>query len=296
MLLTVLALLWAGAAALLGDDNGRDAAGQDTAGSRPELPGGGRQILPDRRVIALYGAPQSPELGALGIGSPASAAERLRRQARPYERGRRPVLLAFELIASIANADPGEDGMYRTRQSPAVIRRYLRAARRAGAILILDIQPGHGDFLEEIRAFDEFLREPDVSLALDPEWSLRPPAAPGTEIGSTDAETVNEAAYYLSNIVRAGDLPEKLLVVHQFTEGMITGRERLRRDYPGVELVLNVDGFGTRELKEAKYRDFTRAERQFTYGFKLFYEEDTGLMSPRQVLALRPAPALVVYE
>jgi len=31
-------------------------------------------------------------------------------------------------------------------------------------------------------------------------------------------------------------------------------------------------------------------------GFKLFFREDTGLMSPRDVLALRPAPDVVVYE
>ena len=35
------------------------------------LPGGGRRVFPDRRVVAYYGAPQDPELGTLGVGSPA---------------------------------------------------------------------------------------------------------------------------------------------------------------------------------------------------------------------------------
>jgi hypothetical protein len=36
--------------------------------------------------------------------------------------------------------------------------------------------------------------------------------------------------------------------------------------------------------------------RRFHDGFKLFYHEDTGLMSPAQVLRLRPRPELIVYE
>jgi hypothetical protein len=262
----------------------------------PTLPGGGRQILPDHRVIALYGAPQDPQLGALGIGSPQEAARRLERQARPYRRGNRKVLPAFELIATIANASGGADGLYRTRQPRSVVRRYLRAARRAGAILILDIQPGRAEFMDEVRAFEDFLREPDVGLALDPEWSLRPPAVPGQEIGSTDASLVNETAAYLSTLVREGNLPQKLLVVHQFTEGMIENRDELIETVPGVALVLNVDGFGGQEIKRAKYRDFSRSLPDIPHGFKLFYEEDTDLMSPRQVLSMRPQPALVVYE
>jgi len=86
--------------------------------ARPELPGGGRTLLPERRVVAFYGAPQDDELGALGIGTPDRAARRLRRQARAYARPGRPVQPALELIATIANADPGEDGMYRTQQPP----------------------------------------------------------------------------------------------------------------------------------------------------------------------------------
>ena len=278
----------------LGDDSAERSAAPETP--VPTIPGGGRQILPEHRVVGLYGAPQDPQLGALGIGTPDQAARRLERQARPYRRGGRDVLPAFELIATIANASAGADGLYRTRQPRSVVRRYLRAARRAGAILILDIQPGRAEFMDEIRAFEEFLREPDVSLALDPEWSLRPPAVPGQEIGSTDAALVNEAATYLSTLVREENLPQKLLVVHQFTEEMIANRETLIEDVPGVALVLNVDGFGGQEIKRAKYRDFSRGRPDIPHGFKLFYEEDTDLMSPRQVLAMRPRPVLVVYE
>ena len=109
---------------------------------KAELPRGGRRILPDYRVVAYYGAPQDRQLGALGIGSPAQAARKLERQAKGYTRKSRPVLPAMELLAVVAAAHPGEDGRYNLRQSDSVIRRYLKAARKAKALLILDIQPG----------------------------------------------------------------------------------------------------------------------------------------------------------
>ena len=42
-----------------------------------QLPGGGRRIFPDYRVVAFYGAPQDDALGALGIGTPDEAAAAL---------------------------------------------------------------------------------------------------------------------------------------------------------------------------------------------------------------------------
>jgi hypothetical protein len=65
---------------------------------------------------------------------------------------------------------------------------------------------------------------------------------------------------------------------------------------PGVALVLNVDGFGSRAAKVSKYRQLARRRQGIFNGFKLFYEEDSGLMKPSQVLRLRPQPDLVVYE
>jgi hypothetical protein len=262
----------------------------------PELPLGGRRIFPHYRVVAYYGAPQAAALGALGIGTPDAMARRLRRLARHYERPKRPVMLAFELLATVANADPGADGMYRTRQPASIIRRYLRAARRHKALLILDVQPGHADFMAEVRHLDRWLRQPDVGLALDPEWHT-PGAQPGTVIGSVSASKVNQVARHVARIVRARNLPQKLFVVHQFTDDMIVDKAAVARPR-GLAVTMNVDGFGTRANKVSKYRLFTRQNRRsrFHDGYKLFYHEDTGLMSPRSVLHLRPAPDFVVYE
>jgi hypothetical protein len=272
-----------------------DASAKQTPPPKPaELPLGGRRIFPDYRVVAYYGAPQSHELGALGIGSPDAAGRRLRKQAKPYVKKTRPVMLAFELLATVANADPGEDGLYRTRQTNAVIRRYLRAARRAKALLVLDIQPGHADFMDEVKHLDRWMREPDVGLALDPEWHT-PGAQPGTVIGSVDAATVNAVTQHIAKIVRVNNLPEKLFVVHQFTANMIRGKAQVRQR-PGLATTMNVDGFGDRANKVSKYREFTHDGTHFRRGYKLFYEEDVGLMQPRSVLALQPPPDFVVYE
>ncbi len=300
--LGVLLALGVGVAAVAGAFSGDDAppaahapsGGAQPAPAPPELPGGGRSILPERRVVAYYGAPQDPELGALGVGSPGAAARRLAQQARPYRRARRPVLPALELITVIANADPGTDGMYRTRQPDAVIRRYLRAARRFGMLLVLDIQPGRSDFFTEATRLERWLREPDVGLALDPEWRVRGSEVPGQVIGHVGAREVNATSAWLAQLVARRDLPEKLVIVHQFTDDMVDDTQLRRRD--GLAMVLNADGFGTAAAKISKYHAFTRAARTFDQGFKLFYREDVGLMRPADVLALRPPPDVVVYE
>ena len=291
----VVALL--AAAGMLAAGGGDDAEPEASAEEprRAELPRGGRTLFPDWRVVAYYGAPQDRELGALGIGRPQQAARRLARQARPYARPRRPVLPAFELIAAIVTAEAGDGGDHSMRQDPSTIGRYLRAARRNKMLLILDIQPGYAPFLQEAQALERWLKEPDVSLALDPEWSMDPGEVPGQTIGETDAATINEVSRWLSGLVRRHDLPQKLLVVHRFTGDMIESEDRLER-HRGVQLVVNVDGFGDRPNKISKYNEFTRGKRDRRHGFKLFYEEDLNLMRPRHVLRLRPQPDLVVYE
>jgi len=260
-----------------------------------QLPRGGRVILPKFRVVAFYGAPQDPQLGTLGIGTPHAAGVRLRTLARAYRRLGRPVLPAMELLASVADAAPGPDGKYRTQQPDAVIARYLKAARQAKALLILDIQPGYADFLTESRHLRKWLEKPDVSLALDPEWHLQPPVIPGQQIGSVDAAEINAVSFWLADIVKKRRLPQKLLLIHRFTQGMIQRQEALKRR-PGLALTINVDGFGARPNKIAKYHEFAGTPDRFFDGFKLFFQEDTNTMKPRDVAKLRPVPDLVVYE
>jgi hypothetical protein len=294
----LLVVLVRGCSAVVG--GGDEEASQ--AATPPQLPRGGRLILPNQRVVAYYGAPQDPELGVLGETEPERAARELVRRSGEYARPGRPVLPALELISTLAQSAPGQDGLHRLRQSNATIRRHLRAARGIKGLLLLDVQPGQAGFVEEVRALEPFLLQPDVGLALDPEWSVPEGTQPGSVIGSTDAEVVNEISAYLARLVRLRDLPQKLLIVHQFTDEMITNRDQLV-SRPEVALVMNMDGFGTAELKEGVYDRFAEPVRRGAEslggpynGFKLFFREDTGLMTPREVLGLRPPPDVVVYE
>jgi hypothetical protein len=140
-----------------------------------------------------------------------------------------------------------------------------------------------------------WLKEPDVSLAIDPEWRMGPGQVPGQVIGSVQAREVNATSAWLAKLVKERNLPEKLFLIHQFTDDMVDDTRLQAR--PGLAMVLNADGFGGQSIKKAKYHAFTRSPRDFFHeGFKLFYREDSDLMTPRQVLRLRPPPDVVIYE
>ena len=277
-----------------GDDADPSTSATSDDAPLAQLPRGGRVILPGHRVVAYYGAPQDRELGTLGIGTPKQAGQRLARTTAAYARYG-PALPAMELIAVVAAGAPGDDGMYRTRQTNKVIRRYLKAARAMKALLILDIQPGRSDFLKEAMALERWLREPDVSLALDPEWRVDAPNVPAQVIGSVTARELNAVSFWLAGLVRERRLPQKLLLIHRFTHDMIGDEDQIKARR-GLAITINVDGFGGQAVKRAKYREFARQNTRFFNGFKLFYEEDSGLFKPRQVVRLKPPPDVVVYE
>lgn len=254
-------------------------------------------MFPGRTLVGFSGAPGAAALGPL-TGDLARATEQLRAQTAPYA-VERPVLPVFELIATRATAAPGADGLYRSRSGDEVIRRYLAAARRAGAVLLLGIQPGRAGFLEEVRHYREWLTEPDVGLALDPEWAVGPEQVPGEVFGSTTGAELEAVADYVAGLVRAHDLPQKPVIYHQLTPGIVHGEQRLT-PHPRLAMVKSVDGIGAPAAKIDTWRRLTAAKPPFvTAGFKLFYEEDTRggrLMTPHEVLSLRPRPGYVLYE
>jgi len=261
----------------------------------PELPGGGRVIFPDHRVVAFYGTPQSPILGVLGEASPDEIANRLLDQAAEYDRRGRPVIPAFELIASLATASPGVDRMYRFRQTAATIDSYLSAIRKIHGLLILDIQPGRADWLTEAKVLERWLREPDVSLALDPEWKLGPGDLPLHQIGSIDTGSIDRVSRWLAGIVSDGQLPQKLLVVHEFRASMVTHHDRVK-SRKGLAITFDVDGFGSRAAKVRKWEELATGDHSSFHGMKLFYRHDRDLMSPKTTLGLKPHPDLIVYQ
>ena len=76
---------------------------------------------------------------------------------------------------------------------------------------------------------------------------------------------------------------------------MIRNKEALQQ-FPNVDLVIDMDGFGPASDKIAGYERFVKEDGAAHGGMKLFYEQDTGLMPPEQVDGLEPQPDVVIYQ
>lgn len=266
----------------------------EARGTGPQLPLGGRRLFPRYRLIAYYGTAGTGSLGVLGERPPAATTRRLREVAERYRGGRLELQITYELISTVADRSPGADGDYSHFIDKSAVQTYVRAARRHKAYLVLDLQPGRSTFLSQARHFRWALRKPWVGLALDPEWRMGPGEIPGEQIGHVRAREVNQLSSWLSRLTRRNDLPQKLLMLHQFRTDMVQNPQRIAHR-PRLAMVQHIDGFGTRSQKLDTYHTVERSE-QFTMGFKLFYDEDTDLFNPRRVLRIRPRISYVSYQ
>ena len=262
---------------------------------RPQLPQGGRHILGHYRIVAYYGSGDGPALGILGSKSPDRIAAAIRKRARHWRGHGRKVQPAMELITTVAQAGAGPDGDYSQPVPASEVQRYVAAAHRHKMLLILDFQPGRAQFLTQVKLYAAFLRDPWVSVALDPEWKMTAHQVPGRVIGHTTAHAVNAVRHYLAGIVRHNNLPDKLLVVHQFTTGMIVHRARIKPS-TGVEVYFHADGFGTPSQKRSTWNNLNFPGHRYGSGFKLFTKDDHPMMRPAQVLALNPRIDLITYQ
>jgi len=252
-------------------------------------------LLQDHVLVTWYGNPRSSRMGALGEQTGAARVARLKAQAAAYQAHTpKRVLMAYHLVAVVAQCTAGSDGLWRRRETTDIIQGLLTEARAHGFRLILDIQPGHSTVAAEVQALAPFLREPDVDLALDPEFSMDECQVPGRQIGSMSARDVNGAIEALERTITAFNLPPKVLIVHQFRLDMLPDKGNIRTSGL-VDVVLDMDGFGSQTLKLASYRAVMRRPLAFA-GIKLFYKQDQNLFTPAQVMALTPSPAVVIYQ
>lgn len=265
---------------------------------RTELFGGGRTLFPDRRFVALYGHPSGPALGAFGEQDTTAAIARVRDLAAQYQEfSPQQVVPAFEIIATVATAEPGADGRYSRFTDPETLRPVIDEAEAAGVYVILDLQPGHTHFLEQARVYEEFLSRPNVGLALDPEWRLAPGQQHMVQIGSVDAAEVNEVVAYLADLVARHDLPQKMLVLHQFRTSMITNREYLDVGRNEVAVVLHADGHGSPAQKMDTWRTLQHGLPPGIHmAWKNFYDEDHPTFTPAETMTVEPAPVFVSFQ
>ncbi|MEP7021985.1 MAG: hypothetical protein ABI808_15170, partial [Pseudonocardiales bacterium] len=136
------------------------------------LPRGGRRLLPDYRVIAYYGGPDGPELGVLGSADPDTIAATIEARAAQFATFGRRIQPAMELIATVARPCNADYPLCSGAIPDEAIQSYLDAAHRHKLLLVLDFQPGRGEFLPQVQAVEDYLKDPSVSVALDPEWKL----------------------------------------------------------------------------------------------------------------------------
>jgi hypothetical protein len=262
------------------------------------LPGGGQLAFPGRRMVALYGNPTSPLLGALGEQGLAESVARAHALAAEYQPlSHVPVVPAFEIITTVASTAPGPDGDYSNESEVAVLRPYVDAARDAGMYVVLDLQPGRSDFLTQAKRYAELLAEPHVGLALDPEWRLGPNQRHLAQIGTVGADEVNAVVDWLAQLVRERSLPQKVLVLHQFRTMMISDRARVDTGRDEVAVLVHADGFGPMSEKLETWAAL-RAEplAGARWGWKNFYDEDRPTPTPQATLAVSPDIVFVSYQ
>lgn len=259
-------------------------------------------ILPFKRVVAYYGNFYSKGMGVLGEYDRGTVIAKLKSEVAAWEAAdpTTPVMPAIEYIDVTAQGSAGKDGKYRLRMPDTQINKALEYAKDINGIVILDIQVGLSSVQEEIPLLKDYLKMPTVHLAIDPEFDMYGGHAPGTVIGTTDADDINWAIVYLSNLVRENNLPPKILVLHRFTQNMLTNYKKIKPT-PEVQVVVQMDGWGGPARKKNTYYQVVAPEPvQFT-GVKLFYkndlkEEPPRLLTKQEVLDLKPSPIFIQYQ
>ncbi len=259
-------------------------------------------ILPFKRIVAYYGNFYSKGMGVLGEYPTEQMLTMLQNEVKKWEAADpyTPVVPAIHYIAVVAQGTPQRDGTYILRMPDDQIEHALDLTHRLNGILFIDVQVGKSTVQKEIPLLEKYLKMPEVHLAIDPEFSMKNGDAPGRVIGTMDASDVNFTANYLAGLVRANNLPPKILIVHRFTQNMITNYKRIE-PLPEVQMVVNMDGWGTKEKKKGTYRYIVAPEPiQFT-GIKLFYKNDTrapstGMLTTSEVLDLQPKPIYIQYQ
>jgi hypothetical protein len=254
-------------------------------------------LLPEHRILTFYGFPGNPDMGILGEYDMQRTLELLREQAAAYEAAdpSRPVLIAFEVIASVAQAEPQSDGSYLLDTPGEVLDEYAAFAEANGILLFLDVQIGRRTVQAEIEGLRPWLERPFVHLALDPEFAMREGEIPGQHIGQIDASDIALTQQYLVDLTTELGLPPKVLIVHQFHYTMIENKDQVQ-PMAGVQLVIDADGWGTPAEKKATYDVVIGQQPIEFHGMKLFYQQDVPLMTPEEILDLEPVPDLIIYQ
>ncbi len=254
-------------------------------------------LFPENRVLLYYGFPGNENMGILGEHEPAKVLELLQAEAANYQAAdpNRPVKIGFEMIASVAQGDAGQEGKYIADASRAQLDEYVAFTADNDMLLFFDVQMGFREPYEDYSGLEEWLLNPHVHLGIDPEFHMREGELPGQHIGQVTGAEVTEAQNWLAKLAKDNNIPPKTLIVHQFHHSMIEDKDQIA-PVAGVDLVIDMDGWGPPDMKRETYEVVIKQEPIEYHGIKLFYPQDIPLMTPEEVLALDPSPDLIIYQ
>jgi len=257
-------------------------------------------LLPKNRIVVYYGNPLSKKMGVLGEYPESVMLAKLQQEVHNFQVAdpATPVKPGLHLIVSVAQGSPGKNGMYRLRMTDSLIDHWCKLAESKGYIIFLDVQVGHSTVQSELQPLMPYLKRPYVHLALDPEFSMHHASegvVPGRKVGVMDAAEINYAIKTLADIVKQNNLPPKVLVIHRYTQKMVTNYREIR-PVPEVQVVMNMDGFGPPWLKRDSYDAYERMQPVQYTGFKLFYKNDKPMLTREEVVKLKPSPLFITFQ
>jgi hypothetical protein len=282
----------------------KNISNNDTTGKWPvtaphPLPGA---VLPFHRIVAFYGNLYSKKMGILGELPKDEMLKKLQGEVAKWQAADTslPVIPALHYVAVTAQGAPGADGKYRYRMPSHQIDSIVNWAREIKALAFVDIQVGHSNVKDELPPLEKYLSMPDVHLGIDPEFSMKFGDKPGKRIGTFNADDINAAIDFLAAVVKKNNLSPKILVIHRFTQGMVTGYDKIKK-LPEVQVVMDMDGWGDKILKRSTYLRYIYREPVMFTGFKLFYKNDTKtgadqLYTPEELLRFTPKPIYIQYQ
>jgi hypothetical protein len=235
-----------------------------------------------------------------------------------------PVMMGLDVVnptVQPANGDGTCTNYCIARLTPDRLQHFVDLTGANHMYLWLDMTIGRSPVQRELAEIWPYLQLPWVQVALDPEWDFVYGGScgsglPNFDTGRMRASEINYVIDQLSALVQTRHLPPKILIVHEFAPEVNPANASTCADpsksvaipnegwqhiqlKPGVQVVVNADGFGGPDAKQYIYNEFDNVQRIQYGGFKLFYAvnslHDAPLMTPNQVIGMDPPPLLIMF-
>jgi hypothetical protein len=209
------------------------------------LPTGTQHLFPARYVTTTARAWDEPE----------EVVGKAAQDAAEYQVEGTPLVPTVVVRASSPSAARGSDGDYVDEAPLEDLEPLVRAARKAGQYVLLDVAAGPAAVLEEVRTLEPLLTIPGVGIALHPEQRRGDGVA--TRSYEMTAAEIAAVVQYLTEITTREGLPPVLLAVHQTRPDSVPDRAALAST-AHVQLVLVADRTGGATTGEWVWNQLTK--------------------------------------